>query len=444
MDNGRAYPGAHATVEMTKAVFWATTLSLLFTPSIQIAAGMPSVRIDDALPFLWLLLVVLSGRGFRLSAASRWRALFLLLFLPLIPASILAGFAFNLDVSPADLMQMVRILKYVAVYLLAAEFFRIADKDETLARVSLLAIPLLALAFFQYFDIGALNARYVPIIAPTQFESLMPGYPTPRPVGMVGNPNEFAFMFALLGLAGLHQLLKRRAVFLAIALSCSMAGILITLSRGTAVAALGGGCVCLVAYLFLNAGRRERAKLLLLGSFTAVAASSLLFLPPIYDAATWRFVRILDMGSDSSWVARVENWSENLALFQLSPFVGVGPLRRAVFEHAADNDWLLIARSYGLLGVACFLAFLAAPVRRNMVPLALGLAVTGALYMIPTSLFHSLVLFPLFLILLASADVKPRRSPHSSATAHPDRFWPADHLASLGEAELYPNRRPTF
>src|SRR5699024_2286817 len=110
----------------------------------------------------------------------------------------------------------------------------------------------------------------------------------------------------------------------------------------------------------------------------------------------WRFESLYNITSDDSWTTRVNRWSENIELFKSSPLLGLGPLSRYNLQYAADNEWLLLLRSYGVLGTLYFLLMFIVPHLRGSKSdykiLTLSILVSASVFMIPVAVFNSLTL----------------------------------------------------
>lgn len=390
---------------ITRASFRVTLVSLVLLPTLRIP-GLPGIRVDDFVPIVWLLMVAPFCGNF-LSKASSLRALLLAVLFALFSLSIVNGVMHGYGGSAGDANQYVRLGKYLGTYLLACAYFGDSSNHERdLVAFAALVVPLFLIALWQYFDWFGFNEHYVRLIAPTQYESLINGYANPRPVAMVGNPNELAYLFVLLAIVSVYLITVHRSFWGGIFCLISICGVVLTLSR-SGIVALIAGTLC-VAFLHMTSGGRRRfiwsAVFTILGGF---AVWSILSYGPIYDQFTWRLAKIAALATDNSWSQRLSNWQENIAIVAQHPLLGVGPLRRVVFEHSSDNEWLLIMRSYGAVGTAAIAGLLIMPIfaettQRRM--LGIALAVSGVVYMLPAALFHSLVLFPIFLIAMAYCD----------------------------------------
>ena len=69
------------------------------------------------------------------------------------------------------------------------------------------------------------------------------------------------------------------------------------------------------------------------------------------------FIRMasgLTIGGDESWQLRMGRWDEALSLWRQSPVFGWGPGKRTM-STIVDNEWLLLLRRYGVLGVTVFI-----------------------------------------------------------------------------------------
>jgi O-antigen ligase len=253
-------------------------------------------------------------------------------------------------------------------------------------------------------------------VAPTQHETLLGDYPFPRPVGMIGNPNEVGFAFVLGALASSYRLIKGGGWMYLVATLCNLVALGLTLSRTSLVALVAGVGYLYAIQVFLRdqRGLGERLKYFAFPTSVLVAVIGYVLANPIlYDVIGWRFYTLLEFQSTSSWQVRLQSWQKNIRLFMDSPIFGVGPLRRAeVTAGAADNEWLLLLRTYGIVGTIALIGGVVWPnmrakpgLRRVFVSsLLLGTAV----YMIPAAVFHSLSLMPLLLILIAVEDPTTR------------------------------------
>lgn len=408
--------------ELLNSVWLRVVLLFLFlTPSIAFYAGIPAIRLDE------VTLVALVGYVFINLAAGRkvkvaWglRQTLLVSFSVFVLISFLVGLHLGYAASLGDLNQLVRLAKYVLIYTLALTVVQSSsdpekEKLKVLTFFVICSVLLIPIVLQQYFNLFHLNELYVPKIAPTQYETLVDDYPHPRPVGMTGNPNQLGFAFSVASLISMYLLvtkpIKSRYVFV---LALQILMILLTLSRSS-LGALAIGMTYLIIMLVIQRGAILVGRLLrgsVLMGFVLILGGALFLNPEFYESVGARFSLGLSTDLDPSWQLRVIHWEENLALFKESPILGVGPLRRAGLEFAADNEWLLLLRSYGVLGTLFLVIVLLLPHflsdRSDTKALVGAILISSAVYMIPGAVFHSLVLMPIVLIVMALEDTTSR------------------------------------
>jgi O-antigen ligase len=269
------------------------------------------------------------------------------------------------------------------------------------------------LALSQYLNVLGLNEIYIKYVAPTQYETLVGNHGNARPVAMIGNPNELGFLFVAFSLLCLVLLADKskngRKLMLSIFFAIYFFGVLLTLSRGSLVA-LVTGLLVFFSWSFLNSRVIVKTKILVALICIIVLGFLVLNHSLVYEKFTWRFMLLLNVSEDLSFSTRLVNWQENIDIIKQHPILGVGPLRRAAFVHPADNEWLLLWRSYGLIGVSLFIGLMTSNLffkcAKEVKAFSLAITVSVFTYMIPTVAFHSLVLFPLLLVLLAIIDTK--------------------------------------
>ena len=384
--------------------------SLILLPSLAVIPGLPSLRLDDLLLVAYPLVALALFRSFDLD-----RRIWVLLAIGIsfflgFSTGTLMGFPSNFG----DLFFGIRILKYIGAVLLATSFIKLIGRHESLsffAKASLLlGLGAIFVAIQQYFDLGGLNSRYVHLIAPTQFETLVNGYPWPRPVGMIGNPNEFGYLLILLGLVGFYfwsTINKLKFFWILITLAIFAASVL-TMSRSSIFAGVIAIAVFSIGLAYssfsLLRGTLSKKKmivllLILLSTFGLI----ILFLinEALFVQITWRFIPE-HFGSfaarEAAWVANYEGW-------QSSIFFGIGPLRHGGVFGAADNEHFLLLRTGGVILYAFVILLLIigifgkglSSVNRAF-QIAIALSVLA--YMVPAVAFYSLVIFPYLLMLL--------------------------------------------
>ena len=162
-------------------------------------------------------------------------------------------------------------------------------------------------------------------------------------------------------------------------------------------------------------GIGQRLKYLALPTgILVVVVGYVLANPTLYETIGWRFYSLLEFESTSSWQVRQQTWQKNMQLFMENPILGVGPLRRANSTvGAADNEWLLLLRTYGVAGTFFLIVGIIWPhlwAKSGLLRVFVtGMLMSTAIYMIPAGVFYSLSLMPLLLILLATEDPTTHR-----------------------------------
>ncbi len=404
---------------LIKAYCVAVICAILLTPRFPTPAGLPSMSLSDILLILVPCYVWLAVDRIIVDA----RVIILTGITVLITGAIFWGAVLGFNASAGDLFFLFRIAKYCGAVLLASALVMVMNSSDRairwfLKRCVTTGLVLGLIVFQQYFDLLNLNELYVRFVAPTQYETLVGGYPWPRPVGMTGNPNELGFLLGLLSLASVWLFIVESGFCFRWGFAGFVYGILmvLTMSRSAGFSILVGFFILIMLFAsritssridkILN--RKTGFKALLVILLFATGAQLVISRTSAMEKIFWRFSAEY---VGKSYETRLENWRENFELIKKSPILGVGTLKRGVyFQHAADNEWLLLLRTGGiflpLLVAGLFLSGLTGAgslFHRDARNLVLALTSASFVYMIFAGVFFSLTMmsFVLFLLVLA-------------------------------------------
>jgi O-antigen ligase len=354
-------------------------------------------------------LVSASHAPLRRTPGSRW----FLIFGGAILAS-MAWAATALDSWPSyrDLLELIKLGEYVLCFLLPATAAAgTLSTARTIRQLTLLLLLSLAFGFLQYYDALGVNAILSPIYAPTQMEGLLKYH---RITGTTSNPNEFGALMVLGGAISLSAALSQKEgrKFYSIAFVLFAVGVVLTISR----TALVSFAVVTVMVLLFSHERQDslprsgvrmakRLVFILLLAFLLLQVAPSEFLPSVQQLA--------NPGGASSWQGRLEKWEPALTAWSVSPLFGWGPAKEGM-PTVVDNEWFLLLRRYGAIGVAVFVLWFATFYRRlgrmvrtandsSTVALARALRaliIAYAVFMIPAGVYQNYQLMPILMLLL--------------------------------------------
>ena len=290
-----------------------------------------------------------------------------------------------------------------------------ADKFETLLQACIGHSYAFSFWFMQYIDFAGINQILSPYYAPTQMRGLLIHG---RITGTTPNPNEFGALMVLaisLAISGVLFFEERKTRLLCwVALPVFGFALVLTMSRSSLVATFLAVGLILILFLKQRGIKYKWKRIFTLVAFAFIIGVFILQFAP--EKALFRYSQLTTFTEATSWVARVEKWKTHFAIWMESPWFGWGP-GKAAMGTIVDNEWLLLMRRYGVIGLSIFLGlfgslFLGLSRIRNVnteAPIiALTVALQGtfagyALYMMLASIYHSLQLMPIFLLFLGLA-----------------------------------------
>lgn len=408
---------------MSSATFYkysviAILFSIILTPSIFIP-GFIGIRLEELCVAIFAFAVLFTHKENGWIIRIPLRVILLLFFWPIILISTFVGILHSLPTALADLSKIVWLIKAVIIYLIFYNFVT-ADTQERNSRIDFIlryfvkfSVISAVICIQQFFDVFSINSLYVPIVAPTQFVPLMPGYPSPRSVGMVGNPNVQGLVLSLALVVFMYISLKSKKKVSIFTLSILFVALLMTLSRGALVAFMAGAVLLFVSY-------KKGIRFLITRMIFGVSVLMLLYFAydmmlenqAIFDAMLFRFQLLEHATEDESFTMRFDTWAFNLELFKIDPIFGVGLLSNA-YDIAADNEWIRFLRSFGIVGIVWLLVFMFSPLllkrnksleSRNQTRFILSILFLSVTYMIPAAIILSPITFPMLLVLLSIDD----------------------------------------
>lgn len=394
-------------------------VSILF-PSVQFPLGIPALRFEVIIVLMaWMLLILKNltkGQVIKFSKNPMYKWFFLF-GLAILLSMAYGAIAKECPVIARDFWEFGKLLEYFLIFALVANLDISPNEIRHYYKIALMVFLCSAfVGFAQYLNLGNINKVISPYYAPTQIQGLLL---QGRVTGTTGNPNLFGAMMVLASSLAFSGLLffkkKTMRLFSWICFAVFVLSIVLTLSRSAIIALIIAICfLTLFKYPLIFGAKREIKKSLVVIPIIMVTILIIIKIAP--EKFFFRISQLGNIWNASSWQARIVNWKVNYALWELSPLFGWGP-GKMTMTATVDNEWLLLLRRYGLIGVIIFILWfanfyfglskicrssLSAEVRALAVALQATL-LAYAVYMIPAGVYHSLQLMPILLIFLGLA-----------------------------------------
>lgn len=394
-------------------IIYIIIFSTILIPDIRIK-GIPAFRIEQIAVFIYFMYMFFKLMLKKKVKVRKAKFIYLYAgFCFIIVLSILVGSLKRVKVLPNDFFELYKVLIYLGIYIITS--LTIKSENNRIIVLNFIIFCLLIsviIATQQYFNLFGFNERYVPIIAPTQFRTLVNNYPYPRVIGMTSNPNVYAVMPGIGAIISWGMYLtmgeKKKLLYMII----FTFGVLMTLSRSGFIFMASGIITFTFLYLFKSIfnfktmieGRINLRilKTLILSVFFLIICGFIIlnYLP---EELTWRLISGINIKSDNSFQARLSNWEEHIYYFKMSPLLGVGPDKSVKYVHAVDSEWILFLKRYGIIGCFYIIFTFSYPfinAKDNTFKyIYLSILVGCALYMIPAAIYSSFQLMPLVMII---------------------------------------------
>lgn len=281
-----------------------------------------------------------------------------------------------------------------------------------------LLITVLCICFFvsaligisQYFDFLNLNELYIPKIAPTQYASLMPGYPNKRIIGLNTNPTIFGFnmiVAILLNYVYWKYVNKNKFKVLFLITIVEIVALFMTNSRTAQIALIIMLCTMYFIYTYKNYGKKYAFKHMVFAFLMLILI--ILFLFP--ENLTWRLLQVFDLKNVTSWTARIVKWEAYFDIIKENIFIGVGPIKNLGIGYI-DSEWIQIVLQTGVLGLISYFFMILSPLyifRKELDKLYIyiGLLVSLVLYnLASTTILNYEIAFKYFIFIAILNGIK--------------------------------------
>lgn len=406
---------------VVEALVFPFLLVAILMPPLQLSPQLPHIRLEVYILSLLSLFIVLKKMVDRNYDELRTNGMIIwfVFFVIAVIASI--GYSFLIlgqDLIVRDFYEIIKIIIYFLFFTLFATLdFSNKQLIKIYGLVILLFIISALIGFAQYLDLGQINQLFSPHYAPTQAHRILDHH---RITGTAYSPVEYGAIMVLaasIALANAFYYSKRNwKIYSWCSFFIFTLALIMTQARAAYIAYLVAVFVLIFYGLMKGIKSKEKLKSIML----AVLILGFILVIAIIIAPQEFFVRaqfMLNMPTDPSWQSRLVKWQEHISLWRESPIFGLGPDKTALTYNYVENEWLLVLRRYGLLGITAFIAFWVAflgklaRIRRyvnseEIIFLSIGLqsAICGYfLYMITLNLYHSMILIYILLILLGIA-----------------------------------------
>ncbi|EGW39925.1 O-antigen ligase family protein [Desulfosporosinus sp. OT] len=347
----------------------AIMLSAMILPSFEIHSNLPHVRLDDALifgAFAINLLLRLTRRSrsvydielsYHEGQRKGLRAVtkVFLLFLASIIISNLFGVIFlNVPFGIRDVMEGVTLAKYYLVITLALSLDLQEAEFSVLRKAFLIGFGfILLLAWSQLLNVANVNAWLTPFFAQSHLNNLVDANP-PRVLGTFDNPNVMGIVSVLTMTLFVTWFYfqrndRSRAAILFVATGLALKLTLMTISR---TAFLATAVVLTFLSLWAIFKFHFKKEILIKVSLLFILTLTIFYTSP--RGFTSRMREATDIDKSTSVIGHLIQMGDAWGYIKQSPVLGWGTAKDKMTT-LVDDEYALITRRYGVIGLAMYL-----------------------------------------------------------------------------------------
>lgn len=255
------------------------------------------------------------------------------------------------------------VLKYIIFPIVTLLIFSICEKKQyynfLLKTISTVMIIICFFSIIQYFNPFSINELYIKTYAPTQYETLVGNYPSPRIVGVKSNPAVYG-IFVSLGIYFniiYYKHAKNKSICVLSILLCII-NLILTLTRTIQIAFLAS----IIVFTLISVLLKKGCKKAIIATGIAIGGILLLLLI-LPESLTWRLTQVIDFSNATSWIGRVSKWKDYTDIIKQNLFLGVGPVKNHVQQIGyVDSELIQNILQYGILGFAVYIGMILSPI----------------------------------------------------------------------------------
>lgn len=352
-------------------------LSALLLPSFEIRPSLPHVRLDEVLIFGALAVNLLFWLAHRFRSRSFYdlglynqegqrRAqmavtkVFLLLLASVAISNLYAVLFLDISFGIRDVMEGVMIAKYYLVITLALSLDLQDGEFHVLQNVFLAGYSIiLLLSWSQFLNIANVNAWLTPFFAQSHLANLVNANP-PRVLGTFDNPNVMGIFSVLTMTLFVTWFYFRRSVLTSTVVLLVVTGLSIKLTFMTIsrTALLATATVLTFLSVWAMFKFQWKKGILLKVGVLLVLTLTIFFTSP-RDFVS-RMNEATNLQKSTSAQGHIMQAGDAFKLIKQSPILGWGTAKSNMTT-LVDNEYALVTRRYGVVGLAFYLWFFLRP-----------------------------------------------------------------------------------
>jgi len=353
-------------------------LSAMLLPSLEIHPSLPRVRLDDALIFgaFAVNLLLSLTRRFRSYSVEDLRSdhyseriglravttVFLLFSASIIISNLFAVLFLDGYFGFRDVMEGVTLAKYFLAITLALSLDLKQAEFQVLRNTFLVGLGfVLLLTWGQFLNIANVNAWLTPFFAQSHLDNLVNANP-PRVLGTFDNPNVMGIVSVITMTLFVTWFYFRKqdrwqAVILFIMIGLTLKQTFMTISR-TALLATAAVLVFLSVWAFFRVYWKKEIILKIGVLFLLTMA---LFFTSPRDFVS-RISEATDLEKSTSAQGHLMRMGSAFEFIRQSPVLGWGTAKDTMTT-MVDNEYALVTRRYGVVGLGFYLWLFIRPVK---------------------------------------------------------------------------------
>jgi len=383
--------------------------SALLLPPLTISSNLPAIRPEFFIVIIMFYSMLFSNKKLLLykNPLNKWFLFFGLCIL----LSILYGGVRGYSIGVRDFYEIMKLTLYWMMFYVGLQVIRKTKDTDGIIKYLLIFFLLTSiLGIGQFFNLGNINSWLSPYYTNVEKYGMINEYG--RIVGTTGNPNEFGILLTIGSLLALSFILMdySHKKLLYIVLALTSLGVLFTGSR-TALVGLIIGVVLLIFYYYPRYSIKKKS----IGKTTMIFFTLISIVIVVISLAPDIFFKrsqdLYNISGDASWTYRLKMWKGALEIWWESPIIGFGP-SKGLFVEAVDNEWILLLRSYGIIGVTFFIGLffnlfqqlslvakqLSSNSSRAYIIVLQALLIVFAINMIPAQVYAAMQIMPFYFL----------------------------------------------